>query len=162
MSEPLLRLVNVCKAFGPVRVIEDVSVDVHPGRVTVLLGENGAGKSTLIKMMSGIYQPDAGEIHVAGEKVSLPDVKAAERLGIATIHQELNLVPTMSVAQNISLGREPRRFGVVDRKELARTAREAMARIGMNLDPAANLGEMGVAASSWWRWPRHCPWTPGS
>lgn len=145
MSEPLLRLVNVCKAFGPVRVIEDVSVDVHPGRVTVLLGENGAGKSTLIKMMSGIYQPDAGEIHVAGEKVSLPDVKAAERLGIATIHQELNLVPTMSVAQNISLGREPRRFGVVDRKELARTAREAMARIGMNLDPAANLGEMGVA-----------------
>ena len=145
MSEPLMQLRNVSKSFGSVRVIEDVSVAIHPGQVTVLLGENGAGKSTLIKMMSGIYQPDSGEIIVDGTRVHLPHVKAAERLGIATIHQELNLVPTMTVAQNISLGREPRRFGVVDRKELARIARDAMDRIGMDLDPSANLGDMGVA-----------------
>lgn len=145
MSEPLLSLRRVSKSFGPVHVIEDVSVDVFPGKVTVLLGENGAGKSTLIKMMSGIYQPDGGEVIVDGRSIHLSDVKAAERLGIATIHQELNLVPTMTVAQNISLGREPRRFGVVDRRELARVAREAMARIGMDLDPSAALGDMGVA-----------------
>lgn len=145
MSEPLMRLVNVSKSFGPVRVINGVNVDVHPGAVTVLLGENGAGKSTLIKMMSGIYQPDSGEIHVDGVKVHLPDVRASERLGIATIHQELNLVPTMTVAENISLGREPKRMGVVNRKKLAQVAREAMARIGMDLDPSANLGDLGVA-----------------
>lgn len=145
MNEPILRLDKVSKSFGPVRVLEDVSVDVYPGQVTVLLGENGAGKSTVIKMMSGIYQPDSGEISVAGSVVHLPDVKAAERLGIATIHQELNLVATMTVAENISLGREPRRVGLVDRKKLARIASEALARIGMTLDPAIPVGELGVA-----------------
>lgn len=145
MSEPLMRLKSVSKSFGPVHVIEDVSVDVHPGKVTVLLGENGAGKSTLIKMMSGIYQPDSGEIQVDGSVVHLPDVKASEKLGIATIHQELNLVPTMTVAQNISLGREPRKLGLVDRKKLAQVAQDAMSRIGMDLDPKAQLGDLGVA-----------------
>ena len=94
-TSPVLRLDHVSKAFGPVKVIEDVSVDVIPGRVRVFLGENGAGKSTLIKMMSGIYHPDSGSIVIDGNPVDLPTVKAAEAEGIATIHQELNLVPQM-------------------------------------------------------------------
>ncbi len=85
-SAPLLTLENVSKSFGPVRVIDDVTVHVRPGHVQVLLGENGAGKSTLIKMMSGIYQPDAGRILVDGEPVVLDGVRAAESHGIATIH----------------------------------------------------------------------------
>jgi len=103
----VLRLDHVTKAFGPVKVIQDVSVDVIPGRVRVLLGENGAGKTTLIKMMSGIYHPDSGSVVIDDTPVELPTVKAAEARGIATIHQELNLVPQMSVAENIMLGRTP-------------------------------------------------------
>lgn len=85
----VLRLDHVTKAFGPVKVIQDVSVDVIPGRVRVLLGENGAGKTTLIKMMSGIYHPDSGSVVIDDTPVELPTVKAAEARGIATIHQNL-------------------------------------------------------------------------
>lgn len=142
---PLLTLQQVSKSFGPVRVIEDVTVHVHQGQVTVLLGENGAGKSTLIKMMSGIYTPDAGRILADGREVTLPDVKAAEALGIATIHQELNLVPQLSVAENISLGRTPQRFGVVDRRRTRDIARKALDRIGLDVDLDTPVGELGVA-----------------
>ncbi len=145
MSTPLLRLDHVSKSFGPVQVIDDVSVDVHPGKVQVLLGENGAGKSTLIKMMSGIYQPDAGHIEIDGARVHLPDVKAAEAHGIATIHQELNLVPSMSVAENIVLGRTPSRFGLVDRRSMNRIAREALERIGLDVPLQVPVGGLGVA-----------------
>lgn len=110
----VLRLDHVTKAFGPVKVIQDVSVDVIPGRVRVLLGENGAGKTTLIKMMSGIYHPDSGSVVIDDTPVELPTVKAAEARGIATIHQELNLVPQMSVAENIMLGRTPSRGGLAE------------------------------------------------
>lgn len=142
---PVLSLERVTKRFGPVTVIDDVTVHVRPGRVQVLLGENGAGKSTLIKMMSGIYQPDAGQVVVDDEPVTLGDVRAAEALGIATIHQELNLVPTMSVAENISLGRMPRRGGLLDRRVMRDTARAALERIGLDVDVDHLVGELGVA-----------------
>jgi ribose transport system ATP-binding protein len=106
-AEPMLTLEHVTKKFGPVTVIDDVTVHVRPGHVQVLLGENGAGKSTLIKMMAGIHRPDDGRVLVDGRPVELSDVRAAEAHGIATIHQELNLVPTLSVAENIVLGRMP-------------------------------------------------------
>lgn len=144
-AAPLLTLENVHKSFGPVHVIDDVTVHVRPGQVTVLLGENGAGKSTLIKMMSGIYQPDDGRIIVDGRTVELPDVKAAERLGIATIHQELNLVPELSVAENICLGRTPQRFGLVDRRGMRRMAAAALDRIGLDVPLDKPVGELGVA-----------------
>ncbi|QNN82854.1 sugar ABC transporter ATP-binding protein [Brachybacterium sp. Z12] len=141
----LLTLEGVSKSFGPVTVIDDVTVQVRTGEVEVLLGENGAGKSTLIKMMSGIYQPDSGRILVDGQPVQLPDVKAAERHGIATIHQELNLVPELSVAENITLGRTPKRLGMVDRKEMRRIAQAALDRIGLDVDLDQPVGELGIA-----------------
>ena len=112
--KPLIRLDDISKSFGPINVIDNVSLAVEPGRVLALLGENGAGKSTLIKMMSGVYQPTSGRILIDDQPVTLPDTKAAEAHGIATIHQELNLVPTLSVAENITLGRTPRRMGLVN------------------------------------------------
>lgn len=142
---PLLTLESVSKSFGPVNVIDDVTVHVHAGEVEVLLGENGAGKSTLIKMMAGIYQPDSGRILVDGEPVRLPDVKAAEARGIATIHQELNLVPQLTVAENITLGRTPQRFGVVDKARMNAVARDALDRIGLEVPLDKPVGELGVA-----------------
>ena len=141
----LLTLQNVGKTFGEVTVINDVTVSIYPGHVQVLLGENGAGKSTLIKMMAGIYQPDSGHVVVDGKTVSLSNTRAAEELGIATIHQELNLVPTMTIAENIMLGRLPTRYGVIDRSTLRTQARAALALIGLDLDVDTLVGELGIA-----------------
>lgn len=145
MTDALLTLEKVSKSFGPVNVIDNVSISVYPGKVTALLGENGAGKSTLIKMMSGVYQPDSGTIIVDGQPTTLPTTKAAEALGIATIHQELNLVPTMSVAENVMLGRMPERFGLVNYRELRRRAQAALDIIGVNVDLDTPVGELGIA-----------------
>ena len=134
MSDCVLRLDNVTKSFGPVEVIKGVDLSVRRGQVQALLGENGAGKSTLIKMIAGVHEPDSGRILVDGTEVKIPDTKASEALGIATIHQELNLVPTMSVAENIMLGRTPRRFGLVNRKHLKAQAQAALHLIGLDVD----------------------------
>ena len=144
-QQPLVTLQNVGKTFGPVTVIKDVTVSVYAGKVQVLLGENGAGKSTLIKMMAGVYQPDAGRIVVDGKTVTLPTTRAAEELGIATIHQELNLVPTMSIAENVMLGRMPTRHGMVDRSALRNRARAALSLIGLDVDVDTLVGELGIA-----------------
>lgn len=141
----VLRLDHVTKAFGPVKVIQDVSVDVIPGRVRVLLGENGAGKTTLIKMMSGIYHPDSGSVVIDDTPVELPTVKAAEARGIATIHQELNLVPQMSVAENIMLGRTPSRGGLVNWGLMRAQARAALERIGLDVSPDRLVGSLSTA-----------------
>ncbi|MDQ0822600.1 ribose transport system ATP-binding protein [Arthrobacter sp. V4I6] len=144
-GQPLVTLKNISKSFGPVAVIKGVTVNVYPGKVQVLLGENGAGKSTLIKIMAGVYQPDNGQILIDGKAVTLPNTRAAEAHGIATIHQELNLVPSMSVAENIMLGRTPKKYGLVDRRELRRQAKAALDRIGLNVDVDTLVGELGIA-----------------
>ncbi|TFC90535.1 sugar ABC transporter ATP-binding protein [Cryobacterium sinapicolor] len=144
-QQALVTLQNVGKTFGPVTVIKDVTVSVYAGQVQVLLGENGAGKSTLIKMMAGVYQPDAGHIVVDGQTVTLPTTRAAEDLGIATIHQELNLVPTMSIAENVMLGRMPTKHGLVDRSALRNRARAALALIGLDVDVDTLVGDLGIA-----------------
>jgi ribose transport system ATP-binding protein len=144
-GEPLVTLKNISKSFGPVKVIKDVTVNVYPGKVQVLLGENGAGKSTLIKIMAGVYQPDSGQIFINNAPVALPNTRAAESHGIATIHQELNLVGSMSVAENIMLGRMPKKFGMVDRRELRRQARIALDRIGLRVDVDTEVRELGIA-----------------
>ncbi|MCK6097797.1 sugar ABC transporter ATP-binding protein [Corynebacterium kefirresidentii] len=145
MSDHVLRLESVTKSFGQVEVIKGVDLTVRRGQVQALLGENGAGKSTLIKMIAGVHQPDSGRIVVDGAEVKIPDTKASEALGIATIHQELNLVPTISVAENIMLGRTPRRFGLVNHKHLKAQAQAALHLIGLDVDLDMPVGELGVA-----------------
>jgi ribose transport system ATP-binding protein len=142
---PLLELKHVSKSFGDVRAVRDVSLTVRAGQVNVLLGENGAGKSTLIKMIAGVHRPDSGQILIDGREVRIRDTRAAERLGIATIHQELNLVPTMDVAENLSLGRTPKRWGMVDRRRLRSTARAALDRIGLDVDLDRRVNSLGIA-----------------
>ena len=105
---PILELKHISKTFPGVKALDDVQFDICPGEVHALLGENGAGKSTLIKIASGVYQADAGEIIVAGESVRFNSPNEAQRYGIATIYQELLLYPELTVAENIFMGHAPR------------------------------------------------------
>jgi ribose transport system ATP-binding protein len=126
--------------------LEEVSFDLRPGEVHVLVGENGAGKSTLVKILSGIYQPDAGEIVLDGEPVVLRDPHRAQELGISTVHQELNLIPHLDVGRNIYLGREPlRTWGVIDWPALYQKARTQLNAMGITLDPHTQVRRLGVA-----------------
>ncbi|SER60642.1 sugar ABC transporter ATP-binding protein [Corynebacterium cystitidis] len=143
--QPILEMRNVSKSFGPVSVIKDVSVAVQPGKVQALLGENGAGKSTIIKMMAGVHRPDSGEIIVDGAPVTFASTKEAEAKGIATIYQELNLVPTLSVAENIMLGRTPNSGGLVNFRQLTAEAQEALDFIGLKVDLDTPVSELGLA-----------------
>lgn len=140
-----ISLKGVSKVFGSTTVVDKVSLTVEPGQVHVLLGENGAGKSTIIKMMSGIYQPDGGQIEVDGKPTVIPDVNAARELGIAVIHQELNLVPELSIMENLFLGHLPGKGGFIDRKTMKKQAREAIGLIGLSEDVTRPMGELGVA-----------------
>jgi len=138
-------MVGVSKIFGNSTVVDNVSVTVEPGKVHVLLGENGAGKSTVIKMMSGIYQPDKGHIEVDGQTVRIPNVEAARKLGVAVIHQELNMVPELSIMENLFLGALPTTAGFVNKSAMKAKAREALKLIGLNEDVSTPMGELGVA-----------------
>src|SRR5688500_2885208 len=116
-NQPLLQMEKVSKHFPGVQALEQVDFEIYPGEILGLLGENGAGKSTLIKIMSGVYTKDQGTIHFRGHPVDFRSPHAAQAHGIATIYQELALVPHLSVAENVFLNREPRRFplpGAVD------------------------------------------------
>lgn len=141
----LLRMEGVRKVFPGTVALDRVDFDLRRGEVHVLLGENGAGKSTLIKMLSGAHRPDAGRILVDGEPVRIGSAQDAERLGIATIYQEFNLVPGLSVAENIFLGRQPRRFGLVDRRRMNADAAALLQRVGVDVDPRTPVAELGIA-----------------
>ncbi|MBW3094085.1 sugar ABC transporter ATP-binding protein [Bifidobacterium sp. 64T4] len=140
-----LSLIKVSKTFGGTKAVDRVSLAVEPGNVHVLLGENGAGKSTLIKMMSGIHQPDEGRIEIDDRTVRIPDTATARRLGIAVIHQELNLVPQLSVMENLFLGALPTKAGIIDRATMERRAQQAIKPIGLDVDVHTPIGELGVA-----------------
>ncbi|TKC89350.1 sugar ABC transporter ATP-binding protein [Trinickia terrae] len=136
---------GISKAFGPVRVLDGVDFNVRAGEIHALMGENGAGKSTLMKILSGVYQADAGEILIDGRAVQIRDTVDAERLGIAIIHQELNLIPQLSVMENMFLGREPRRFGVVDTGAMRREARKWLDVLGAaRIDPQTEAGRLSI------------------
>jgi len=141
----LLRVEALVKTFPGVVALGGVSFDLHAGEVHVLLGENGAGKSTLIKCLAGVYRPDRGRVVVAGRPVHVTTAARAGELGIATIHQEFNLVPQLSIAENVLLGRLPRRFGVVDKRQMLAQARIALGRVGLDVDPRRAVGSLGVA-----------------
>ncbi|MFJ5226313.1 sugar ABC transporter ATP-binding protein [Streptomyces sp. NPDC088400] len=147
MSRPdeLLRVEGIRKTFPGVVALDSVDLDLRRGEVHVLLGENGAGKSTLIKMLSGAYRPDAGRVFVGGQEVRIHGAQDAERLGIATIYQEFNLVPDLTVAENIFLGRQPRRFGMIDRKRMESEAAGLLERVGVRTRPHALVRELGIA-----------------
>src|SRR5687768_14123730 len=130
---PVLQLSGVSKSFPGVRALSDVSFDVRAGEVHALLGENGAGKSTAIKIMSGVYQPDAGVIALDGKPVRFASPEAAQAAGIATIYQELLLFPELSVAENIFMGHAPKgRFGAIDWKTTREEARALLASLDIH------------------------------
>lgn len=145
LGEEVLRLEGIRKEFPGVVALDGVDLQLLHGEVHVLLGENGAGKSTLIKMLSGTYTPDAGRIVLRGNEQRISGAREAEALGIATIHQEFNLVSDMTVAENIFLGRQPRRFGLLDRTRMNADAAELLSLVGLDLDPATPVRALGIA-----------------
>lgn len=124
VAPELLVLAGITKRFGGTVALDGADFALRRGEIHALLGENGAGKSTLIKLLGGIHRPDAGEIRLDGQRVEIADVAAADRLGIRLIHQELSLAPNLSVAENIFLGREPTRFGLLDRSRIFAQAKK--------------------------------------
>jgi inositol transport system ATP-binding protein len=144
MTEPLLRMEHISKRFPGVVALDDVSFEILPGEVHGLLGENGAGKSTLLKILSGAYRPDAGSITLAGEPLTLATPLDAQRQGIVTIYQEFNLIPTMSVAENMFLGREPGRGPFVSWKRMRDETAGILRRLGLDLDPMMPVSDLSV------------------
>ena len=141
----LLEMRSITKRFPGVVALDGVDFELERGEVHVLLGENGAGKSTLVKMLAGAYRPDEGEILLAGEAASISSAMDAQKLGTSTIYQEFNLVPQFTVAENIFLGRQPRRFGFVDRRKMREEARKLLDRMKVLVDPDALVSNLGVA-----------------
>ena len=141
----LLEMRGITKHFPGVVALDGVDFELDKGEVHVLLGENGAGKSTLVKMLAGAYRPDEGEILLDGEAASISSAMDAQKLGISTIYQEFNLVPQLTVAENIFLGRQPRRFGFVDRRKMREEARKLLDRMKVLVDPDALVSNLGVA-----------------
>lgn len=143
---PILALDGVTKTFPGVKALSEVSLELHPGRVTALVGENGAGKSTVVKILTGIYQPDGGQILIDGRPVRFPTAQAAGEAGVTAIHQETVLFDELSVAENIFLGHAPKgRFGLIDRAAMIRDAAEILRGIGANIDPNHKLRDLGIA-----------------
>ncbi len=141
----LLSIRDLSKSFPGTRALDGVDFDLRAGEVHALLGENGAGKSTLIKCLTGAYRRDAGEIRLDGEKISPSSTSEAQELGIGTVYQEVNLLPNLTVAQNLTFGREPRRFGMVDGKAQRELAREMLDGYGLDIDVGRDLGAYSVA-----------------
>jgi ribose transport system ATP-binding protein len=142
---PLLELTGITKQFPGVKALDEAGLCVYPGRVMALLGENGAGKSTLMKVLTGIYQADAGTITYRGQPVAFRGPRESQDQGISIIHQELNLLPELSIAANIFLGREPRtRFGSIDHKQLRERSANLLTRLGVRHGPDTRLGDLSI------------------
>ena len=143
---PLLEVRGVTKSFPGVRALSDMHLDLRRGEVLAVVGENGAGKSTLMKLLSGIHTADEGEFFLDGEPLHVTGPRDAQALGISIIHQEFNLMPDLTVAQNIYIGREPRRGGfLLDQRRLNADARELIERLQLPLSPGQVVGNLTVA-----------------
>jgi ribose transport system ATP-binding protein len=140
----LLEMRGVTKSFGGAQALRGVDFTLNRGEIHALLGENGAGKSTLMNILSGVITPDGGEMRLDGEAVRFADPRAAQAAGIATVFQELDLVPSLDVAANLYLGRELTRAGVLDRAAMRRGARERLTALGMEFDLDQPVGELSV------------------
>jgi ribose transport system ATP-binding protein len=141
----MLSVRNVVKRYPGVVALGGVSLDVSPGEVVALIGENGAGKSTLMKILGGVVRPDEGEILMDGRPVVIDSVRKSEALGIGFIHQELSTLDNLDVAGNVFLGREPRRWGLIDRKLLRSEAGILLRRLGLSINPDTPLDQLSLA-----------------
>ncbi|WP_102867192.1 sugar ABC transporter ATP-binding protein [Pseudovibrio exalbescens] len=141
----LLELNDIHKSFSGVHVLKSVGMEIHPGRAVGLAGENGAGKSTLMKIIAGIYSRDAGTVRYKGQEVTYSNARQAIDAGIAVIHQELNLLPELSVAENIFLGREPTRMGKIQWDYVRSESRKWLEALKQKIDPDAPLGTLSIA-----------------
>jgi rhamnose transport system ATP-binding protein len=145
-ARPVLSLRHAAKSFGAVRAVVDASADLYPGEAHALLGENGAGKSTVVKMLAGVHQPDHGELLIDGAAVTLHSPAAARDAGIAVIYQEPTLFPDLTVAENIFMGRQPRRAGRrIDRRHMRAEAAALFGRLGVRLDPGRICRGLSIA-----------------
>ncbi len=143
---PLLEMRGIVKTFPGVRALDGVDLKLHAGEVLALMGENGAGKSTLMKVLSGVHQPDSGEILVDGTARHFSRPAESQAAGISIIYQELDLIPQLTVAENLFLGRErTHRFGILDSRDEARETREQLDKLGVELNPAAKVESLTVA-----------------
>ena len=144
-TEYALEARGIIKVFGNHVALDNVNFGLKAGEGHALLGENGAGKSTLIKILTGAYQPTTGQVLADGEPVVLDNPQQAQKYGIGTVYQEVNLLPNRSVAENLYLGHQPTRFGFVNRRKMEADTRTVLARYGLDLDPASELGSHSVA-----------------
>ena len=144
-SNEIVTMKGICKSFLGVQALENVDFSLNNNEIHALVGENGAGKSTLIKVLTGVEQPDAGEIIFNGQKTSIRSPKHAQDIGISTVYQEVNLCPHLSVAENILIGREPIKFGFIDKKAMNVNATKILHDLGVDLDVTQVLGACSVA-----------------
>ncbi|WP_427981173.1 galactofuranose ABC transporter, ATP-binding protein YtfR [Agarivorans sp.] len=144
-TQTILSAKGVSKHFPGVKALQNVDFSLRKGEIMALLGENGAGKSTLVKTLTGVYQRDHGDIFLEGELISPQDTAHAQQLGIGTVYQEVNLLPNMSVMDNLFIGNEPKKWGLVDRKAMAKQAEAIVKSYGLNLDVTQALNNFSVA-----------------
>ncbi|HNW62874.1 MAG TPA: ATP-binding cassette domain-containing protein, partial [Piscinibacter sp.] len=144
-TEPVLELIGIGKSFVGVTALQDARLRLWPGEVHALMGQNGAGKSTLIKVLTGVHPADSGTMRLAGREIRPESPQAAQALGIATVYQEVNLCPNLSVAENILAGRMPRRWGWIDWGAVRRQALASLEPLQIEVDPDRTLGEYPVA-----------------
>jgi monosaccharide-transporting ATPase len=143
--EPVLRMEGITKIFSGVTALSNVSLALERGEVHALVGENGAGKSTLIKIMTGAYTRDGGQVCLEGRAIDFRTPEDAQGAGVVAVYQEVNLLTFRTVAENIYLGREPRRFGLIDWKRMNADAAALLKRLGLDIDPRAPLGSLNIA-----------------
>jgi ribose transport system ATP-binding protein len=147
IGEVLLEARHVSKSFPGVRALDDVQITVRRGRLNAVLGENGAGKSTLMNILAGVFPPDAGEILLEGQRQVFQNPREAQQAGVAIIHQELNLLPELSVAENVFLGREPRtRLGLIDYAAMHRETAALLAQLDLAIDPRTPVRRLRLGA----------------
>lgn len=144
MAEKVLEMLNICKNFGGVQVLKNVNFNLSKGKIHALIGGNGAGKSTLMKIMTGVYSCDSGQIVINGEAKKITNPNIARDCGIKMIFQELSLVPTLTVAENIYLNHELKKNGVIEKKKMEQAAKELLADIGINVDVSKKVFELEV------------------
>ncbi|PMQ17987.1 sugar ABC transporter ATP-binding protein [Janthinobacterium sp. AD80] len=142
---PLLELRGISKSFPGVKALSNVALRLYPGEVHTLMGQNGAGKSTLIKVLTGVYTPDSGQILLDGKPIAPASTSDAQLLGISTVYQEVNLCPNLSVAENIFIGRYPRRFGGIDWRSMQQQARALLQQLQIDIDVTAQLSSFPLA-----------------